>query len=55
MMYIFGEQSIFSLHFLDENHGRKRAPVIYITMITSSHENARRKNSVPVVFYESAT
>jgi hypothetical protein len=24
-MYIFGEQSTFSLHLLDENHGRKRA------------------------------
>ena len=24
-MLIFGEQSTFSLHLLDENHGRKRA------------------------------
>jgi hypothetical protein len=24
-MYIFGEESTFSLHLLDENHGRKRA------------------------------
>jgi hypothetical protein len=24
-MYIFGEQSTFSLHLLDENHGKKHA------------------------------